>query len=74
MMREIAEGMLSETGTRGSYHQAADQLDFTQEMMPLTDTEASETGGLDIGESRCQIEIRAKMCSFLVKPLYSSEQ
>ena len=73
-MREIAEGMLSETGTRVSYHQASDQLDFTQEMMALTDTEASEIGGLDVGESLWQIEIRGKMRSFLVEHLYSSEE
>lgn len=71
-MREIAEGMLSETGTRVSYHQASDQLDFTQEMMALTDTETSEIGGLDVGESLWQIEIRGKMRSFLVEHLYSS--
>ena len=70
-MREIAEGMLSETGTRVSYHQAADQLDFTQEMLALTDTEASEIGGLDVGESLWQIEIRGKMRSFLVEHAYS---
>ena len=73
-MREIAEGMLSETGTRVSYHQAADQLDFTQDMLALTDTEASEIGGLDVGESLWQIEIRGKMRSFLVEHLYSQEE
>ena len=73
-MREIAEGMLSETGTRVSYHQAADQLDFTQDMLGLTDTEASELGGLDVGESLWQVEIRGKMRSFLVEHLYSAEE
>jgi hypothetical protein len=71
-MREIAEGMLSETGTRVSYHQAADQLGFTQEMLDLTGTEANEIGGLDVGESLWQIEIRGKMRSFLVEHVYSS--
>ncbi|MGI8458647.1 MAG: hypothetical protein ACR2LI_11110 [Propionibacteriaceae bacterium] len=70
-MREIAEGMLSETGTRVSYHQAADQLEFTQEMLALTDVEASEIGGLDVGESLWQVEIRGKLCSYLVEHLYS---
>jgi type IV secretory pathway VirB4 component len=73
-MREIAEGMLSETGTRVSYHQAADQLDFTQEMLALTDTEAGEIGSLDVGESLWQIEIRGKMRSFLVEHIYSSDE
>lgn len=73
-MREIAEGMLSETGTRVSYHQAADQLDFTQEMLSLTDVEASEIGGLDVGESLWQIEVRGKMRSFLVEHVYSSTE
>jgi hypothetical protein len=73
-MREIAEGMLSETGTRVSYHQAADQLDFTQEMLALTDTEASEIGALDVGQSLWQVEIRGKMHSFLVEHLYSQQE
>ena len=73
-MREIAEGMLSETGTRVSYHQAADQLEFTQQMLALTDTEASEIGGLDVGESLWQIEIRGKMRSFLIEHVYSGEE
>jgi hypothetical protein len=73
-MREIAEGMLSETGTRVSYHQATDQLEFTQEMLALTDTEASEIGSLDVGESLWQIEIRGKMRSFLIEHLYSQEE
>jgi hypothetical protein len=73
-MREIAEGMLSETGTRISYHQAADQLEFTQQMLAMTDTEASEIGGLDVGESLWQIEIRGKMRSFLIEHAYSSEE
>jgi hypothetical protein len=73
-MREIAEGMLSETGTRVSYHQAADQLEFTQQMLTLTDTEASEIGGLDVGESLWQVEIRGKMRSFLVEHVYSGEE
>ena len=73
-MREIAEGMLSETGTRVSYHQAADQLEFTQQMLALTDTEASEIGGLDVGESLWQVEIRGKMRSFLIEHVYSGEE
>src|SRR4029077_5395277 len=73
-MREIAEGMLSETGTRVSYHQAADQLEFTQQMLALTDTEAGEIGGLDVGESLWQVEIRGKMRSFLVEHVYSSTE
>jgi hypothetical protein len=73
-MREIAEGMLSETGTRVSYHQAVDQLEFTQEMLAMTDMEASEIGGLDVGESLWQIEIRGKMRSFLIEHAYSSEE
>jgi type IV secretory pathway VirB4 component len=73
-MREIAEGMLSETGTRVSYHQAADQLEFTQQMLALTDTEASEIGGLDVGESLWQVEIRGTMRSFLVEHVYSGEE
>lgn len=73
-MREIAEGMLSETGTRISYHQAADQLTFTQEMLALTDTEAAEIGTLDVGESLWQVDIRGTMRSFLVEHVYSSEE
>jgi hypothetical protein len=73
-MREIAEGMLSETGTRVSYHQAADQLEFTQQLLALTDTEASEIGGLDVGESLWQVEIRGKMRSFLVEHVCSGEE
>src|SRR5947208_4727594 len=70
-MREIAEGMLSETGTRVSYHEGADQLEFTQEMLALTDTETSEIGRLDVGESLWQIEIRGTLQSFLVAHAYS---
>ena len=36
----------------------------------LTDTEASEIGGLDVGESLWQIEVRGKMRSFLVEHVY----
>src|SRR6476646_6793649 len=66
--------MLSETGTRVSYHQAADQLEFTQQMLALTDTEASEIGRLDVGESLWQIEIRGEMRSFLIEHVYSGEE
>ena len=73
-MREIAEGMLSETGTRVTYHQAADQLDITQDLLGLTDTETSEIGGLDVGESLWQIDIHGKLRSFLIAHTYSSRE
>jgi hypothetical protein len=73
-MRGIAEGMLSETGTRVSYHQAADQLDITQDLLGLTDTETAEIGGLDVGESLWQIDIRGTMRSFLIAHTCSSSE